>query len=156
MYLSHFAPHTIVNGRKDLVEKYRKKHKPGKSGRENCYLCQDAGVEGDGLNHWAVDHNPHLAAMIENVDDGVGQITRKLDELGLADDTIVIFTSDNGGESNITTNAHLREGKSCLYEGGIRVPLVVRWPGTIQSDTVSKSSVNIMDFYPTILGRCRY
>ncbi|OXU15738.1 sulfatase [Sedimentisphaera salicampi] len=151
LYLSHFAPHTIVNGRKDLVEKYRKKHKPGKSGRENCYICQDAGLEGDPLNHWAVDHNPHLAAMIENVDEGVGKIVQKLDELRLAKDTIVIFTSDNGGESNITTNAHLRKGKSSLYEGGIRVPLVVRWPSFVKADTVSDSFVNIMDFYPTIL-----
>jgi arylsulfatase A-like enzyme len=89
--------------------------------------------------------------MIDNVDDGVGMIMRKLEALGLAQDTILIFTSDNGGESNVTTNAHLRKGKSCLYEGGIRVPLVVRWPGVVGAGTVSKSTVNIMDFYPTIL-----
>jgi len=151
LYLSHFAPHTIVNGREDLVEKYRAKHPPGKSTRSNCYLCQDAGFQGDALNHWAQDHNPHLAAMIETIDDGVGMIMDKLSELGLSGDTIVIFTSDNGGETNITSNSPLRKGKSCLYEGGIRVPMIVRWPGKVPSNTLCKRPVNIMDLYPTLL-----
>ena len=151
LYLSHFAPHTILNGREDLVEKYRKKHPPGKSLRDKCYLCQDAGLEGDALNHWAQDHNPHLAAMIETIDDGVGMIMDKLTELGLNDDTIVIFTSDNGGESNVTSNSPLRKGKSCLYEGGIRIPMIVRWLGKVPSNTLCNSPVNIMDLYPTLL-----
>jgi len=151
LYLSHFATHTILNGKEDLVEKYRKKHPPGKSTRSRCYLCQDAGLEGDPLNHWAKDYNPHLAAMLESIDDGVGMIMNKLDELGLTDNTILIFTSDNGGETNVTSNAPLREGKSCLYEGGIREPLIVCWPGMIPADTVCEQPVSIMDFYPTLL-----
>jgi len=151
LYLSHFAPHTILNGKEELVQKYRKKHPPGKSSRSKCYLCQDAGFEGDPMNHWAQDHNPHLAAMIESIDDGVGMIVEKLEELGLRENTIVIFTSDNGGETNVTSNAPLRGGKSQLYEGGIREPMIVRWPGVVPAETVCKEPVNIIDFYPTFL-----
>ena len=151
LYLSHFAPHTILNGKKELVEKYRKKHPPGKSQRDKCYLCQDRGFAGDTLNHWAMEHNPHLAAMIESIDDGVGMIMDKLHKLGLDDDTIVIFTSDNGGETNITSNAPLRQGKSSLYEGGIRIPMIVRWPGKVPGNTLAEQPVNMMDLYPTLL-----
>jgi len=78
LYLSHYATHTILNGKPALVDKYRRKHPPGKSVRKRCYLCGDAGLEGDPGNHWAPDHNPHLAAMLESIDDGVGLILRKL------------------------------------------------------------------------------
>ena len=153
LYLSHYAPHSILNGRPDLVEKYRAKHPPGKSGRERCYLCEDAGLgKGCPGSHWAVDHNPHLAAMLESIDQGIGKIAAKLDELGLADDTIFIFTSDNGGESNVTSNAPLRGGKSELYEGGIRVPLVVRWPKSIPPGSVHSHPTQNTDFYPTLLA----
>ena len=74
LFLSHYASHTILNGKPQLVAKYRKKHPPGKSTRERCYLCQDAALAGDPQNHWAGDHNPHLAAMLESIDVGVGQI----------------------------------------------------------------------------------
>ncbi len=151
LYLSHYAPHTILNGRPDLVAKYRRKHPPGKSTRERCYLCQDATLKGDSGNHWAGDHNPHLAAMLEGIDDGIGQITQKLKELGLDQDTILIFSSDNGGETNVTSNAPLRGGKSQLYEGGIRVPLIVRWPGKISGGTTSSQPTVNVDFYPTLL-----
>jgi arylsulfatase A-like enzyme len=152
LYLSHYAPHTILNGRKDLVEKYRKKHPPGKSGREDSYISEDAGLgKGDPGNHWAIDHNPHLAAMLESIDDGVGKIAAKLEELGIAENTILIFTSDNGGESNVTSNAPLRGGKSELYEGGIRVPLIVRWPRCVQKKATSTLPTMNTDFYPTLL-----
>lgn len=151
LYLSHFAVHTILNGKEQLVEKYRKKHPPGKSTRSKCYLCQDAGFQGDPMNHWAQDHNPHLAAMLESIDDGAGIIMEKLEELGLADSTILVFTSDNGGETNVTSNAPLREGKSTIYEGGIRVPLIVRWPDVVPANTTCNQPVSIMDFYPTFI-----
>lgn len=152
LYLAHYAPHTILNGRPDLVAKYRKKHAPGTSGRKNCYICEDAGLgKGDAGNHWAVDHNPHLAAMLEGIDDGIGKIRAKLAELGLLENTIFIFTSDNGGESNVTSNAPLRGGKSELYEGGIRVPLIVQWPARIKpADMNSTPTVNT-DFYPALV-----
>ena len=151
LYLSHYAPHTILNGQPDLVAKYRGKHKPGASTRDRCYLCEDQGHKGDVLHHWAGDHNPHLAAMLESIDDGVGLIAKKLDELGLADNTIIIFTSDNGGETNVTSNAPLRGGKSQLYEGGIRVPLIVRWPKSVPANKACNQPTVNLDFYPTLL-----
>ena len=152
LYLSHYAPHSILNGLPDLVEKYRKKHLPGPSERNNCYLCKDAGLDGDTCLHWAQHHNPHLAAMLESIDDGVGMLVKKLEELGLAEDTIFIFSSDNGGERKVTSNAPLRGGKSELYEGGIRVPLIVRWPnGKVPRGKVSSQPVVSHDFYPTLL-----
>ncbi len=151
LYLSHFAPHSILNGRPDLVEKYRRKHPPGKSTSSRCHLCQDTGLEGDPLNHWAGDHNPHLAAMIEGIDQGVGMIVKKLEELRLSKDTLIIFTSDNGGELKVTSNAPLRGGKSQLFEGGIRVPLIVKWPGKVPGDKVCNSPTCNVDFYPTFL-----
>lgn len=151
LYLSHYATHTILNGRPDLVEHFRKKHPPGKSTRTRCYLCQDAGHAGDSLNHWAGNHNPHLAAMLKSIDDGVGSITAKLDELGLSDNTLIVFTSDNGGETNVTSNAPLRGGKSQLYEGGIRVPLVARWPKHIPAASTCEHLTTNVDFYPTLL-----
>lgn len=155
LYLSHYATHTILNGKPELVAKYRKKHPPGRSTRHKCYLCQDQGHPGDKLNHWAGDHNPHLAAMLESIDDGIGMIRAKLKELGLDRNTIIIFTSDNGGETNVTSNAPLRGGKSQLYEGGIRVPLVVSWPGQIPAGAMCDQPTVNVDFYPTLLQAAR-
>ncbi len=151
LYLSHFAPHSILNGKPDLVEKYRRKHPPGRSTRSRCYLCEDAGLEGDPLNHWAGDHNPHLAAMLESIDEGVGMIVKRLEELQLSEHTLIVFTSDNGGELNVTSNAPLRGGKSQLFEGGIRVPLIVKWPGKVPGGKVCDAPTSNVDFYPTFL-----
>lgn len=151
LFLSHYAPHTIMNGRPDLVDKYRQKHPPGNSTRERCYLCQDNGHVGDSLHHWAQDHNPHLAAMLESIDHGIGLIDAKLHELGLAENTIFVFSSDNGGETNVTSNAPLRGGKSQLYEGGIRVPMIVRWPGQVPAGSSCHEPTMNVDFYPTLL-----
>ena len=151
LFLSHYAPHTILNGKPNIVAKYRAKYRPGNSTRNRCYLCQDATFLGDPQNHWAGNHNPHLAAMIESIDDGVGLILNKLKSLKLDQNTIVIFTSDNGGETKVTSNAPLRGGKSQLYEGGIRVPLIVSWPDTIPSAGVSLQPTSNVDFYPTLL-----
>ena len=152
LYLSHYAPHTILNGRPDLVEKYKKKRQPGPPTREKCYLCQDAGMNVKNCTHWSQSHNPHLAAMLESIDDGIGLLTRKLKSLGILGNTILIFSSDNGGETNVTSNAPLRGGKSQLYEGGIRIPLIIRWPdGNIPSGKICRQPVVNHDFYPTLL-----
>ena len=90
--------------------------------------------------------------MLESIDDGVGLITDKLKALGLDENTIVIFSSDNGGESNVTSNAPLRGGKSQLYEGGIRVPLIVSWPEQIPAGSVSHQPTANVDHYPTLLA----
>jgi len=89
--------------------------------------------------------------MIESTDQGVGRIMDKLDELDLAEDTIVFFFSDNGGVKNITSNQPLRGGKGMLYEGGIREPMVVCWPGVVKPGTTSDTPVIGIDLYPTIL-----
>ena len=132
LYVSHYAVHTALVGKPELVAKYEAKPHSGQGPR-------------------AARNNPHLAAQLESIDEGVGRITEKLAELGLADRTIVIFTSDNGGETRVTSNAPLFGGKSMLYEGGIREPLVVRWPGVVPPGTVSDTPVSSIDFYPTFL-----
>lgn len=125
--LHHYAVHTRLVGKPDIVRRYEAK--PGAGPKRN---------------------NPALAAMLESIDQGVGAILARLDELGLARDTILVFSSDNGGDLNVTSNAPLRSGKSHLYEGGIRVPLIVRWPAAAGTG-VCAEPVSSVDFYPTLL-----
>ena len=105
------------------------------------------------LNH----QNARYAAMVESLDTNVGRLLAKLDELGVADRTVVIFTSDNGGFVNknrgqtVTNNTPLRSGKGSLYEGGVRVPLMVRWPHVTPKGQTCRTPVSTIDFYPTIL-----
>ena len=89
-------------------------------------------------------------AMLEHLDTEIGRLLAKLDELKLSDNTVVIFASDNGGLSRVTNNAPLREGKGAPYEGGIRVPLMVRWPGKIKAASECGVPVHFVDFYPTL------
>ena len=84
--------------------------------------------------------------MLESIDEGVGMIVRTLEELGLTRDTLVVFTSDNGGELNVTSNAPLRGGKSQLFEGGIRVPLIVKYPGHVPEGVVCSVPTSNVDF----------
>lgn len=128
LYLPHFGVHTPVQGRADLVEKYRAKPR-GK------------------LRH----QNAAYAAMVQSIDDAVGRVRRKLDELGLAERTIMVFVSDNGGRVPTTSNAPLRVGKGSCYEGGTRVPLIVHWPGAIKAGSECHTPVMGIDLYPTIL-----
>lgn len=99
--------------------------------------------------------NPVYAAMIEHLDDNVGKILDALEDNGIADNTVVIFTSDNGGlsssEGSPTCNAPLSEGKGWMYEGGVREPLLIKWPGVTEQDSVSDYVVTSPDFYPTLL-----
>ena len=132
LYLSHYAVHTRLLGKNDLVAKYENKPGAGKGNRAKL-------------------NNPHLAAQLESIDEGVGMIMDKLDELGIADNTILIFTGDNGGEDRVTSNAPLRAGKSTLYEGGIREPLIVRWPKVVKPSGLCNKPTSNIDFYPTFL-----
>ena len=132
LLLSHYAVHTRMLGHDDLVAKYEAQPGGGK-GRD------------------ASRNNPHLAAQLEVMDSGVGMISAKLEELGIAEDTILLFTSDNGGETRVTTNAPLRGGKSELYEGGIREPFIIRWPGKIPVGVVCDQPIATVDLYPTFL-----
>jgi arylsulfatase A-like enzyme len=128
LYLAHFAVHTPIQGRADLVAKYKQKLKAG-------------------ITH----SNAAYAAMLESLDETVGRIRAKLEELKLADRTIVIFTSDNGGRVPTTSNKPLRFGKASAYEGGVRVPLIVHWPGITKPGATSDAPVITMDLFPTLV-----
>ncbi len=128
IYLPHYAVHTPIQAKPEVIEKYRKKIKPG-----------DA------------QNDPAYAALVESLDDSVGRIMSALDDLKLAERTVIIFTSDNGGLIPKTSNAPLRVGKGSAYEGGVRVPLIVRWPGAAKPGSQSDAPVMSIDFYPTLL-----
>jgi arylsulfatase A-like enzyme len=133
--LCYHTVHTPIEGKAELVEHYKNKVKPG-------------------MRH----QNYEYAAMVHSLDENVGRIMDKIDELGLADRTIVVFFSDNGGYINkfmkktVTNNYPLRSGKGSLYEGGVRDPLIVRWPGVTKAGSVCSEPVSSIDFYPTFLG----
>jgi arylsulfatase A len=136
LYLPHYAPHIPMTAKADLIAKY-KAGQPGQQG------------------------NPIYAAMLESLDDAVGRVLKKLDDLKLSDKTIVIFISDNGGLCTLegpntppTINAPLREGKGYLYEGGLRVPLIVSWPGVTKSGDKNATPVISTDLFPTLLDAC--
>ncbi|MEX2112533.1 MAG: sulfatase/phosphatase domain-containing protein [Pirellulales bacterium] len=108
-----------------------------------------------------LQNNSIYAAMVESMDESLGRIVAKLDALGLSDNTLIIFTSDNGGLATIegpntpaTNNAPLREGKGYLYEGGIRVPLIVKWPGRIEPGSNSATPACSIDVPLTIAAAC--
>jgi len=96
-------------------------------------------------------HNPIMGAMIERLDTGIGQIIAKLEELGLTEKTVVIFYSDNGGLEQLQDQAPLRGGKAMVLEGGIRVPMAIKWPGVVEPGSKSESLVTSEDHFPTIM-----
>ena len=128
LYQAYHSVHTPIQGKKELVDLYGRRMQPGQK-----------------------NTNPTYAAMVHSLDENVGRIMNKLDELELADRTAVFFFSDNGGYHRVTSNAPLRAGKGYSYEGGHREPLVVRLPGRIEAGSVCHQPVISVDFYPTIL-----
>lgn len=128
LYVTHNTIHSPIMGKKKLVEKYKNK-----------------------LGADLPQNSPIVAAMIEELDDSVGSLLAKLDELNIADNTIVIFFGDNGGLENSAKQTPLRSGKANLYEGGIREPLIVRWPGIVQQASTCSEPVTSVDFFPTFL-----
>jgi arylsulfatase A-like enzyme len=136
LYLPHNAVHTPMRAKPELIAKYK---------------ARPAGQQG----------HPTYAAMLESLDEAVGRVLKKLDDLKLAERTIVVFTSDNGGLATLegmpnapTINAPLREGKGYLYEGGIRVPLIVKWPGVTKPGSTTAVPACSIDFFPTLLEIC--
>ncbi len=138
LYLPHFGVHSPHEAKPELIAKFQAK--PAAGGH----------------------HSPAYAAMIYSVDESVGRIVALLDELKLADNTLVIFSSDNGGvggyeregikqANGITDNAPLRGGKGMLYEGGVRVPYIFRWPGKIKPGSICAEPIITVDMYPTLL-----
>ncbi len=132
--LSHHAVHIPVEATPETTAKYEAKHKPA-----------------EGVNH------PVYAAMVEDLDTSIARILDKLDEFNLSQNTVVVFTSDNGGLRQIytgvgevvSTNAPLRDEKGTLYEGGIRVPMIVRWPGVVPPGSICPEPTTTADLLPT-------
>lgn len=134
LYFAHYAVHTPLRAKADYIAKYPQ-------------VTNKAGQQTNAI----------YAAMIESMDESVGRILKQLDDLKLADNTYVFFTSDNGGLATLegqstpaTINSPLREGKGYLYEGGIRVPLLARGPG-IKPGSTATNAMSSVDYFPTIL-----
>ncbi|MBI5282308.1 MAG: sulfatase [Candidatus Solibacter usitatus] len=131
--LWHHTVHTPIEGQPALVDKYKARIRPGMKHRNAAY-----------------------AAMVQSLDDSVGRVMADLDRRGIADRTAVVFTSDNGGYVNpyqglqVTDNSPLRSGKGSLYEGGLRVPLLVRWPGVTRPGSRCESPVCSTGFMATM------
>jgi uncharacterized sulfatase len=153
LFVSHYNVHVQLDADSVLIEKYKNKQK------DPDYPC-----------------NAVYAAMIEHMDRSVGAIMQAIEDEGLAENTIVIFYSDNGGVDNrfdnipllggrskdiyldrhplkyiATSNTPLRAVKGTLYEGGIRVPLIIKWPNKVKENVSSQAIVSSVDFYPTLL-----
>lgn len=148
LYLSHYAVHTQVHGKPEDVDYFRQKANAGKS---------DPSLnnpENDPYKKWPADYragknNPHLAAQLKDIDKGVGEIIAELKKKGLYDNTLIIFTSDNGGELNVTKNVPLRGGKSYLYEGGIRNRAIISAPAFLPTGKEIKENIVTFDYLPT-------
>ncbi|MUH37652.1 aryl-sulfate sulfohydrolase [Zobellia amurskyensis] len=126
IYMPYYTVHTPIMGKEDLVAKF--KSKKGQNGQ----------------------NRPDYAAMVYAMDQNVGRLLDALKQNGLEENTLVIFTSDNGGIRSISEQNPLRAGKGSYYEGGIRVPLVIKWPGKIRPKSTSTAPVSNLDFYPTL------
>jgi arylsulfatase A-like enzyme len=169
LYQTYFVPHTPLQGPPDLVKKYERKADslgvptagaPGSRGGNPAQLLErepaTRAVFGREGNHHVrtVQNHAVYAAMVEAMDRNVGRILQALEDAGIADETLVIFYSDNGGlataEGWPTSNLTLRAGKGWLYEGGLRVPLLLRWPGVTVPGSTSDVPVREVDIFPTI------
>ena len=156
IYLSYYSVHTPLQGREDLVKKYEAKRKQ--------WMADSKAEFAEEEQVWPTDKKREVrirqghavyAAMVEAMDEQIGRVLDHLEQLGLADDTVVIFMSDNGGlstaEGSPTSNLPLRGGKGWLYEGGVREPFMIRWPGVTKPGSTCDVPVISTDFYPTIL-----
>jgi len=128
LYQSYHSVHTPIQAKASYVKKYRGKASP------------------DGKKY-----HPTYAGMVQSLDEGVGRILKKLDDSDLAKNTLVFFMSDNGGLRSVTAVRPLREGKGHIYEGGIREPMIVRYPKVVKPATTCSVPVSSVDFFPTIL-----
>ena len=159
LFLSHWSMHCLLDAEQDLIDKYENKTKV------EGYTC-----------------NAVYAAVLEHMDNSIGRLVNEIDKLGLAENTLIVFYSDNGGSTSehrypgveeglmpmivadkldmyknnplrymMTTNAPLRGEKGNLYEGGIRVPLIIKWAGKIKKGSINRSIVTSVDFYKTFM-----
>jgi arylsulfatase A len=148
-HLWYYGVHTPIQAKKEKIGKYEAKAAAmglvGEPSRQ--------AAERGGATHAAVQNHPVYAAMVESVDENIGRLLQALEDEGMKENTVVILTSDNGGLSNgdVTSNLPLRGGKAWIYEGGIRVPLVIKWPGKTDAAEPCVVPVISTDFYPTML-----
>lgn len=150
--LAHYAVHKPLQGKPEYVKYFQEKLKKNPPPAGPDYEPESAGE-----NKLKQDDAVY-AAMIKNLDDNIGKIIKTLDDLGISKNTIIVVTSDHGGLSSrgnkrglATSNRPLRAGKGNLYEGGIRVPLFIKWPGVIKGGTQTSSIVQGIDNFPTIV-----
>ncbi len=127
LYFPHYGVHTPLQAKPEVIAKYARAPEDQRQG------------------------SPVYAAMVESIDDSVGRVMDTLRQLGLEENTVILFTSDNGGYFKATSNAPLRANKGAYYEGGIRVPLLIKWPGVAKPGLVVDEPVTSMDLYPTCL-----
>ncbi|MHA1371065.1 MAG: sulfatase, partial [Promethearchaeota archaeon] len=159
LYLSYYAVHIPIQ----VPEKYKKKYevKAKKLGLDkldpfeigkNFPISKKRHLR---IKRRLIQSDPAYAGMVEKLDENIGRLLKAIDDLGLRDNTVVFFFSDNGGlstaEGSPTSNKPLSEGKGWMYEGGIREPLIVRWPSVIEPGSTCSVPVTSTDFYPTIL-----
>jgi arylsulfatase A-like enzyme len=147
VYLSHYAVHNPQRAKQKLIRKYEKKDLPHADTPEF--------ITDSGRQVRQRQDRPVYAAMIESMDDSVGRVVKALEDAGVANRTVILFTTDNGGLSTAegapTSNVPLRTGKGWPYEGGVRVPLIVKWPGAVKPGTTCDVPVISPDVYPTFL-----
>ncbi len=154
--LAQYAVHTPIQGKEEYIKYFKEKLK------KNPSTGPATEPESAGDNKLIQD-NATYAAMIKSVDDGIGKIMKTLEELGIADNTVIILTSDHGGLSArgnnrdvATTNRPLRAGKGHLYEGGIRVPMIVKWPGVVKAGSQTDAPTFGADHYLSLLDIAKY
>jgi arylsulfatase A-like enzyme len=152
LYLSFYDVHAPVMAKPELVKKYQAKAAALglPSGSVLRYSVDNRTHGGKKIEMFETQVNPVYAGMIETMDSNVGRLMAKLDELGIADDTLVLFTSDNGGD-NVSSQCPLTGCKGWLYEGGVRVPWIVKWPGVTKPGSTSDVPIINTDIVPTVL-----
>jgi len=159
----YYSVHTPIQAKAEKIRKYEAKAKAMGLDQLRTFEEGDAfpcdHKKNQKILRRLVQSDPVYAAMIESLDENIGRLLDAIGESGQADNTLVIFTSDNGGlataEGSPTCNAPLSEGKGWMYEGGTREPLFVRWPGVIPPGAVCTTPVTSTDFYPTLLEAAR-
>ena len=158
LYLSYYGVHNPMQAKEVHIKKFTAKaDSMGLAGKESFTRKKDwiTPSMSDNYKERIIQSNPVYAAMIYSVDENIGRLMDELKKLGIERNTIIIFTSDNGGlstsEGSPTCNAPLRAGKGWLYEGGIRVPLIIRYPGKGKPGTVIRTPVSSIDYFATII-----
>jgi arylsulfatase A-like enzyme len=158
VYLSYYAVHNPMQAKEEHIRKFIVKADSLGLSKMEAFTREKEWIRPSMSNDFKeriIHSNPVYAAMIYSVDENIGKLLKKLEELKLDKNTIIIFTSDNGGlatsAGSPTCNTPLRAGKGWLYEGGIRVPLIIKVPGTIEPGSVNDTPVSSIDFFSTII-----